>query len=116
MLLQYFAITPEGRGSGLGSAFLQLLHAEYPEKTWVLEVEDPDAARDMEDRATREKRVRFYQKQGYVMLEHVRYTLFGVSMRIMLRGDAPADIREMMHAFYRPMMPYARMLKYIHIE
>ena len=41
-LLDYLAVSPESRGGGVGTRTLAMLKARYPERTLLLEIEDPD--------------------------------------------------------------------------
>lgn len=64
-LLDYFAMLPALRGQGYGSRALELLKQQYPEG-FFLEAEDPADAKDEDDKATRLRRVAFYQRAGLV--------------------------------------------------
>lgn len=77
-LIDYLAIVPEHRVSGLGGELLGLLrtylsHAD----SIVFEAEDPEGAKDEKDYAIRMKRVQFYEKNGLVNTG-VRVWCFGV--------------------------------------
>ena len=82
-LIDYLAISAEHRDEGLGTVFLKQL-AEFFHKAncIVVEVEDPDAAKDEEDRFQRERRLRFYLRNGY-RLTRVKARVFGVDYLIL---------------------------------
>ncbi|HFK5580664.1 N-acetyltransferase [Elizabethkingia anophelis] len=68
LLLDYFAVTQEaGRGSGIGSAFLQELAGSIKAKGFIIECEAPEKAINEEDKLMREKRIAFYERNGVKM-------------------------------------------------
>lgn len=69
IFIDYLLVTSQHRGKGTGSKILNKLKERN--KTIVLEVEPPDA----EDHSTM-KRIRFYEKNGFVRAEHIQYTRF----------------------------------------
>lgn len=82
-LFDYLAISAEHRGEGLGMVFLrQLADCLQGADCVVVEVEDPDAARDEEGRILRERRIQFYLRNGY-RPTGVRARVFGVDYRIL---------------------------------
>lgn len=89
-LINYLAVLSGCRGQGIGTALLWELKKLYSgKKAIIVEVEPPDD--DM-----KKSRVRFYERAGFVMLENVEYTLFGVKMCVMFWSDhlSAADMRE----------------------
>ncbi len=83
VLLDYYAVVPELRGRGIGSAFLRdLLDALPPEERIFIEAESASTAKDEEDRATREARIAFYQNGG-ALDTGVNCQLFGVDYNIL---------------------------------
>lgn len=85
VLLDYFAVSPERRGDGIGSAVMALLQSRYAGKRLLLEIEDPDVPCD--NREERERRRRFYLRNGLTVMPY-GITLFGVPMRVLTRGGA----------------------------
>jgi GNAT superfamily N-acetyltransferase len=64
-LLDYFAVCPSCRGTGIGSAFLAMLKPLLSEaEIIIIEVEHPDYASDAADRQMRERRRAFYLRGG----------------------------------------------------
>ena len=110
-LFDYLAVAEEYRDQGLGSRFLRQLSGCVPEARCIVgEVEDPEAARDPEDRRQRERRVRFYLRAGYLDTG-VTSRLFGVDYRILEvpvgPPHSPAEIRGVYTELYRSILPPA---------
>ncbi len=64
-LLDYYAMEPDFRAKGYGSAFFGAVCGRMP--GLFLEVEDPKAALDEEDKVTRLRRIAFYARNGCAM-------------------------------------------------
>jgi len=73
-LLDYFAVVAEQRGKGLGGIFLQSLVEiiSGQNKILILEVEDPAFGDDIIQKS---KRIKFYQKNGAVLITNYNYIL-----------------------------------------
>lgn len=85
VLLDYYAVSREARGRGIGSRFLRLLKEELRQKDicrMIVEVENPDFAKSEAEREERRRRIRFYEKNGLILTEFCS-CLFGVEYRIM---------------------------------
>ena len=88
-LLDFFAISEELRGKGLGSYFLHQLNDKIKETDCILvEVENPDAVKDRDARRKRESRLQFYLRNGFQKTE-LTSILFGVNYRIL---EKPLEI------------------------
>ena len=108
-LFDYFAVDRARRSEGLGTAFLTLLREELRNADCVVgEVEDPDVSEDAAERATRQRRLDFYLRNGCVETG-IRSRLFGVDYRVLeLPLENPhtqAEVREAYEALYRQMLP-----------
>ena len=80
VLLDYFAIAPEHRSSGIGSKVFQMLKQRYEGKRFFLEIERTDIyAENIEQR---KKRKAFYLKNGMKNAPFL-VNLLGVEMEIM---------------------------------
>ena len=89
-LLDYLAVCQGGRGQGTGSAFLEQLKAHYGGFDGLLveaEAEDPQAR--AEDNALRRRRIDFYRRCGFRMLDY-RARLFGVTYSMLASGTLTA--------------------------
>lgn len=102
------AVYKEKRGGGRGTALLSLLRGHYQHSRGILlEVETPEDASDARARLVREKRIAFYARSGYHLLEGLAHESFGVPLRIMalpledtaegLRASAAEDIQAAYH-------------------
>lgn len=108
VLVTLLAVFAENRGGGRGSALLSLLRAQYEGKrAIVLEVEDPKDATDAADLNTRERRIAFYERNGYRFLTGLEHISFGVPLLPMavpivdtmenLRQSAVQDLQAIYH-------------------
>lgn len=109
-LFDFFAVKKEARCTGIGSAFLQRLIAG-PLKSMaavLLEVEDPACAWDEEERSIRNRRLRFYLRNGLTDAS-VTAVVYGVQFRILALPvgpcPSPDDTRRMYADLYRAVMP-----------
>lgn len=87
-LIDYLAVLPEYRGTGVGHRFFDrigdTLAAKYPKlQGFFVETEDVEFAADSSERSTREKRISFYEQNGCRMTS-LASELFGVTYRIMV--------------------------------
>ncbi|MBQ8527845.1 MAG: GNAT family N-acetyltransferase [Lachnospiraceae bacterium] len=80
VLLDYFAVRSDKRGSGIGSQALAVLQEKYGEQRFFLEIESiEEGAKTQEER---ERRKKFYLANGMQELG-VEVTLFGVDMELL---------------------------------
>lgn len=80
VLLDYFAVSGEKRGLGLGGKSLKLLKDKYKGKRFFLEIESLEAeAGNMEERRRRKQ---FYLNNGMTELD-VKAKLFGVEFELL---------------------------------
>ena len=85
-LLDYLAVCRGGRGQGTGSAFMEQLKAHYGGFDGLLveaEAEDPQAGE--EQNALRRRRIDFYRRCGFRMLDY-KARLFGVTYAMLASG------------------------------
>ena len=119
-LLDYLAIAEEHRNEGLGTLFLrQLKDCIQGADCIVVEVEDPDRAKNEQDRTLRERRLQFYLRSGYLPSE-LTARVFGVDFRII---EAPAaaehtaeELRTVYTELYRSMLPAALFLTQFQVK
>lgn len=86
-LLDYLAVQPEHRGTGIGSSFIgefkSIVKNEFPHSRVIaIECESPQYATSTADKATREKRINFYIRNGAVITQSTLYA-FGVNYNLL---------------------------------
>ena len=84
VLLDYFAIAPERRGHGTGSAVLQALKERYQGMRIIIEIESTKCV-DEEELVIRTRRKRFYLRNGFTMLPYY-IDLWGTEMEMLSNG------------------------------
>jgi len=118
LLFDYFAVIPELRNQGYGTEAMKvILRVCRDKKGVILEAEDPDWAETDQEKETRIRRIRFYEKCGLCMSE-VRILLFGVEYCMMYHNlsetSVDKEIVSVMQSLYRKSLPkpiYEKMLK-----
>lgn len=85
ILVSLLAVMKESRGTGIGSAFVAGLVKRYRGKACLIaEVEKPETASDEKERNTRIRRIRFYERAGFLIVPGIDYSIWGVPMHLML--------------------------------
>ena len=109
-LFDYYAVKKEARCMGVGSAFLQELTAGPLKnmKAVLLEIDDPACAPDAAEEEIRNRRLRFYLRNGLTDTA-VTATVWGVQFRILALPvgvcPSPDETRRMYAALYHAIMP-----------
>ncbi len=81
-LLDYFAVTKNLRGTGIGSRFLEELKNNLNIGGIIIESEMPEKASNNEEMKTRKKRIQFYERNGSI-ISNVGWKLFGVDYNLL---------------------------------
>lgn len=109
LLLDYFAVDASRRGQGIGSMFLRMLPEQFPDAGAVLiEAESPETADNAAERIRRERRIRFYLRNGCkengteAEVFGVRYQVLELPLRI---AHTPEQLRQIYAALYRRILP-----------
>ncbi len=109
-LLDYFAVRRDLRGCGVGSRFLRAL-VDGPLQGMdcvLLEVDAPERAETPEERKVRDRRLRFYLKNG-LRDTAVTAVVYGVGYRILSlplgAPPSPGETRRLYAALYRSILP-----------
>lgn len=89
VLLDYFAVLSDKRGSGIGSQCISVMKDRI-NKSIILETEHPLFFKSAEDKQTRLRRIAFYERNG-LSLSGVHTRLFGVDFLIMQFKDGVCD-------------------------
>lgn len=108
LLLDYFAVVSERRGSGIGSRFLAEIRDGCRLGGIIIETEQPKNENPPEELETRERRIRFYLKCGAVMSDYV-WRAFGVDYNLMWlpagKRASCVDVGEAVERIYALTMP-----------
>ena len=115
-LVVFLAILPGMRGQGYGGKLMEMLAQRFPGRILVLEVEDPAFAPNPEEKLIRQRRVRFYEQEGFRVISTARVKIFGVDMQLMVNTcEEVGSARRMMHSLYAPTFSSARWLRHIDV-
>lgn len=95
-LLDYFAVSPQRRGGGVGGEAFEMLKERYAKKRFFIEIEDTQLAADNSEQRLRRKA--FYLRHGMKPLPF-KVDLFGVDMEL-LTSARPLTFEEY-HALYQ---------------
>lgn len=72
IFVDFLATYKESRGQGIGTKILKELKEKYPDCNIILEVEDPEFARDEKEKTIREKRIKFYEKSNFKIIKELQ--------------------------------------------
>lgn len=104
---QYVVVKEEYRSIGVGGVLLNKVCAHYDDYRFIMaDVEDPDYALNADDRLQRERRMRFYMRNGF---RHtgVKAHVYGVDYEVIVRnisGNADdCEVFEAANAIYESM-------------
>lgn len=86
ILITLFAVLSEYRGQGIGTIFLKKLHKMINESITIVEVEKPEEAKTDEERDKRLRRIAFYEKEGYILINEIDYIIWDIPMHLMVRS------------------------------
>ncbi len=120
ILLDYFAVSESCRGQGMGGLFLRKLQGELSGFRGILiETEDVRRAKDPSELSTRQRRDRFYERNG-ARRTRVRCTVYGVCYAVWnLPLSCAADdalCQRGMERIYRTMIPGEKYDSYVTLE
>jgi GNAT superfamily N-acetyltransferase len=85
ILITLLAVMPEYRGQGMGTNFLKKLHEMMNEGMVIVEVEKPEEAKTDKERDKRLRRIAFYEKEGYILINEIDYIIWDIPMHLMVR-------------------------------
>lgn len=86
VFLYYFAIFKEYRGNGCGSKFIEELASFYSEKKAIIgEVENINSAKTEEEKKLRSRRIDFYKRLEFEVLDEIKYNAYGVDYKIIIK-------------------------------
>ena len=98
---------------------LKEIQEKYSNKKGILlEVEDPDFAKNNKEKNIQEKRIKFYEKSKFKVLKNLRAKPYTVNFKIMIYELQKADIKEIennIREFYYAVID-KKMQKYITVK
>ena len=119
-LLDYYEIMENRRGQGYGQKIIELLREIYKSYHYlILEVEDPEYAKDEQDLNIRTRRIKFYEKCG-LLYAGIKTNVFHVDYMVLLmvceKEPSALEVREKVIEMYRAMIkePYFTNLVHVH--
>ncbi|GEM_PF-72541 len=107
LLLDYLAVTPQYRASGVGSIFMEKMRSHYADRRAILlECESECTSPDEEQRQIRKRRIQFYLRNGCVR-GRVKSFLYDVEYEILCLNlnEEQIDMAAELEALYRLMFP-----------
>lgn len=111
VLISLIAVFKKYRDQGIGSDFMKRLRLMYLDKQALLvEVERPDQAKTQEEGNSRRRRIEFYKKAGFYLIEGVAYSIWDIPMHLMAlplvasHETINQEIRKSMRELYLDLM------------
>lgn len=103
VMLDYFAVSPNGRGHGIGSQLLLDLAESYQPKGILIEVEDPTYAPNPQ---LAQRRIQFYERCG-TRFSGWKGRIFDVWYRLFCLGETLSgeEARNTLSQMYQAMLP-----------
>ena len=85
VLVAFLAVYKGNRRKGIGTKILKELEEKYSNKKRILlEVEDPDFAKNENQKNIQERRIKFYERANFQVIENLKVELFMVNFKIMI--------------------------------
>lgn len=107
IMVTFLAVFEEYRGKGIGTKLLKEIRDNFSNKKGILlEVENPIYSIDEADKVVREKRIKFYEKSNYNIIDGVEVSLHSTMFNIMLLNVNNTtidkkEIAEELNSFYK---------------
>lgn len=120
VLLDYLAVVSGKRGTGIGTKMLEFLKKEIckTKSGFLLESENPDYAKDESDKATRIRRLKFYENCGLYTTK-MQSQLFGVEYKILVYAEKTPSTLSITHAItelYHALIAEKYMKDYVYLR
>ena len=86
LLILYLAVHSKVQGKGYGTVILKYLKNKYPDRTIILDVEEPDDTAP--NAIQRRRRIKFYEKNGiyetgqFFMMRSVKYEILSTDINL----------------------------------
>ena len=116
LLVDYLAVNEKYRGQGIGSKTLDFLKSISKNKYIIIECENEDKATDAADKATRLRRIAFYERAGFKR-SGIASNLFGVDYIILTypEGLNSEEVKELYSLIYLRMLGESMFNKFMKI-
>lgn len=86
VFIYYFAVFEEYRKNGIGSKFIEELAEFYEDKKAIIcEVESIETAKNDSEKNIRKRRVDFYKRLGFKIVDEIKYIAYGVDYKIIIK-------------------------------
>lgn len=93
VLVSFLAVYKEFRSQGIGTKLLkEVSNICKNKKAILLEVENPEKAENEKDREIRKRRIKFYERAGYKIIDNVRAIVYFQDYKIMALNTDNKDI------------------------
>ncbi len=85
IMVSFLAVFEKYRGEGIGTKLLKEIKEKFNNKKGILlEVENPQYSIDEADKITRQRRIKFYEKSNYIVIDGVELNLHSTMFNIMI--------------------------------
>lgn len=93
ILIAFLAVYKENRGQGVGTKILEEIKEKYSNKKDILlEVENPEFTKNIKERTIQEKRINFYKKADFKIIENISLEVFMQKFKIMFFSTTKQEI------------------------
>lgn len=85
VMVSFLAVFKEYRGEGIGTKLLKEIKDNFSNKKGILlEVENPKYSKNQEEKEIRERRIKFYEKSNYNIVDGVEVNSHSIMFNIMI--------------------------------
>lgn len=95
VLVSFLAVFEEYRGEGIGTKLLKEIKANFSNKKGILlEVENPEYSISQDEKEIRQRRIKFYQKSNYNIVDGIEIDLHSIMFNIMILNIDKKEINK----------------------
>ena len=85
VLVSFLAVFKQYRGEGIGTKLLKEIKANFSNKKGILlEVENPEYSISQNEKEIRQRRIKFYERSNYNIVENIQINLHSTIFNIMM--------------------------------
>ena len=85
VLVSFLAVFKQYRGEGIGTKLLKEIKANFSNKKGILlEVENPEYSISQDEKEIRQRRIKFYERSNYNIVENIQINLHSTIFNIMM--------------------------------